>query len=145
MSGRKLTWVLAVLLIGVWAGAEDQTPAPVVKHVPIKAASPVSGHDMYTAYCAVCHGKDGRGAGPAAAALKIPPPDLTVLSKNNGGKFPSSQVTGVLNGTAVLPAHGSKDMPVWGQLFWTLSHGSKGEVQLRVQNLTEYIKSLQEK
>lgn len=146
MSQRKLTGVLAVLLIGVfWAGAQEQSSAPVVKHVPIKSTSPVSGHEMYTAYCAVCHGVDGKGGGPAASALKVPPPDLTLLSKSNGGKFPSDKVSAVLTGAAALPAHGSKDMPVWGQLFWTMSHGESAEVQLRVRNLTKYIGSLQEK
>ena len=145
MSQRKFTWVLAVFLISVCAAALDQSSTPVVKHVPIKSTSPVSGHEMYTTYCAACHGTDGRGGGPAASALKVPPPNLTVLSKNNGGEFPSDKVSAVLSGTAGLPAHGSKEMPVWGHLFWSVSHGSSGEVQLRMQNLTKYIESLQGK
>ncbi|MBZ5572099.1 MAG: cytochrome c [Acidobacteriia bacterium] len=48
--------------------------------------SPASGQQMYSAYCAVCHGNDGKGGGPAAEALKVPPPDLTVLARKNGGK-----------------------------------------------------------
>ena len=145
MSPRKIMSVLAVFLLSVFAAALDQGSVPVVKHVPIKSTSPVSGHEMYSAYCAVCHGTGGKGGGPAASALKVPPPNLTVLSKNNGGKFPSDRVSAVLSGAAQLPAHGSKEMPVWGQLFWSVSHQSSGEVQLRMQNLTKYIESLQEK
>lgn len=144
MSQRKLPWVLAILLVGVCAGALDQNSAPVVKHVPIRSASPVSGHDMYTSYCAVCHGQDGKGAGPAASALKVQPPNLTILSKSNGGKFPSGRVASVLNGTSGLPAHGSKEMPIWGPLLSSVSHGNAGEVQLRMQNLSKYIESLQQ-
>jgi mono/diheme cytochrome c family protein len=100
---------------------------------------------MYTAYCAVCHGADGKGGGPAASALKVPPTDLTLLAKNNGGKYPAIKVSSTIHGEGGLPAHGSKDMPVWGSLFWSLSRGHEAEVQQRVSNLTKYIESLQAK
>jgi mono/diheme cytochrome c family protein len=100
---------------------------------------------MYTTYCAVCHGTDGKGGGPAASALKVPPADLTTLSKNNGGKYPALRVTSAIRGDSDHPAHGTKEMPVWGSLFWGMSHGHTGEVQQRVANLTEYIESLQAK
>ena len=100
---------------------------------------------MFVSYCSACHGKDGTGAGPAASALKEPPADLTVLSKNNGGKFPAAHVSAVLNGGVKAPAHGNKEMPVWGPIFWQTSQGHAGEVQLRVANLTKYVESLQVK
>ena len=97
------------------------------------------------AYCAVCHGTDGKGGGPAASALKVPPTDLTVLSKNNGGKYPALKVSASIRGESATPAHGSKEMPVWGTLFWSMSQGHEGEVQERVTNLTHYIETLQVK
>ena len=100
---------------------------------------------MYTSYCAVCHGTDGKGGGPAASALKVAPADLTMLSKSNGGKYPALKVTSAIRGESNLPAHGSKEMPVWGSLFRDMSDGHEGEVQQRVANLTEYIESLQAK
>jgi mono/diheme cytochrome c family protein len=100
---------------------------------------------MYANYCAACHGKDGKGNGPAAEALKVPPTDLTVLAKHNKGKFPSDHVAAVLSGKAMTPAHGSSEMPIWGKVFWSISEGHKGEVQQRVTNLTKYIESLQVK
>jgi mono/diheme cytochrome c family protein len=128
--------------------AQEKTPdqsKTVIQHVPITSTSPVSGKEMYTAYCAVCHGTDGKGGGPAASALKMPPTDLTQLSKNNGDKYPALKVTSTIRGTADLPAHGSKDMPVWGELFWSMSRGHEGQVQQRVANLTHYIETLQAK
>ena len=96
-------------------------------------------------YCAVCHGKDGKGSGPAAPALKMPATDLTTLAQKNGGKYPALHVSSVIRGEGDVPAHGSKDMPVWGPLFWKMSQGHDAEVQQRIANLNQYIESLQAK
>ena len=126
-----------------------QQPAPskgaVVKHVPITNTPSNSGKDMYNNYCAVCHGKDGKGAGPAASAMKTPPTDLTVLAKNAGGKYPASHVAAVIRGQATTAAHGSQDMPVWGPLFSSISQGHEGQVQQRITNLVNYVDTLQAK
>ena len=149
MSIRKLILMfIALIVCACTVAAQNQTqgqPEKTIKHVPIKSTSPVSGKEMYMAYCAVCHGTDGKGGGPAASALKVPPTDLTVLSKNNGGKYPALKVTSSIRGESATPAHGSKDMPVWGTLFWSMSSGHEGEVQQRVTNLTHYIETLQVK
>ena len=149
MSLKKLILIFTVLVVSTcMVAAQEKTPdqsKTVIQHVPITSTSPVSGKEMYTAYCAVCHGTDGKGGGPAASALKVPPTDLTQLSKNNGDKYPALKVTSTIRGTADLPAHGSKDMPVWGELFWSMSRGHEGQVQQRVANLTHYIETLQEK
>jgi len=145
MQAGKLIFAFAVVvLLAVAAGAQNQ-PQTVIKHVPAVATSPTSGAEMYKAYCAVCHGADGKGNGPAAEALKTPPTDLTMLSKNNGGKYPALKVASAIRGEGNMPAHGSREMPVWGHLFWTMSKGHEGEVQQRVANLSKYIESLQAK
>jgi len=145
MRAKKSVWVLAfIVLFGVVVSAQDK-PQTTIKNVPVKETSPTSGKEMYKAYCAVCHGNDGKGAGPAAPAMKVPPTDLTLLSKNNGGKYPSLKVVSSINGQSNLAAHGSREMPVWGQLFWDMSHGHEGEVQQRAVNLTKYIETLQAK
>ena len=41
-------------------------------------------------------------------------------------------------------AHGSRDMPMWGTLFSSVSAGS-GFVDIRVRNLRDYLESIQEK
>jgi len=145
MSIKKLILMFTALFVFACTVVAEDQPEKTIKHVPIKSTSPVSGKDMYTAYCAVCHGTDGKGVGPAASALKVPPTDLTLLSKNNGGKYPSLKVSSSIRGESATPAHGSKDMPVWGTLFWSMSSGHEGEVQQRVTNLTHYIESLQVK
>jgi mono/diheme cytochrome c family protein len=119
--------------------------ATQVVNIPVRHTSANSGKEMYEAYCAACHGKDGKGRGPVASALKAPPADLTVLGRQHAGKFPSLQVYRAISGETGIPAHGSKEMPVWGPVFMSLSHQHESEVHLRVANLTNYIKSLQQK
>jgi mono/diheme cytochrome c family protein len=132
-----------VLLLICSLGARAQEK--VIQHEPVKRTSPASGQEMFINYCAVCHGKDGKGGGPAADALKVAPANLTVLSQKNGGKFPTNHVGSILRGDASLAAHGSQEMPVWGPIFWKMSQGNAGEVQQRIANLSKYIESLQVK
>jgi mono/diheme cytochrome c family protein len=99
---------------------------------------------MFKTYCAACHGQDGRGDGPAAPALKKQPANLTELSARNGGKFPELKVFNTIKGDSDVTAHGSRDMPIWGSLFPSISSG-QAEVQLRISNLTDYVKSIQAK
>lgn len=134
---RLLTFCALLIFAGIATGQSQPRKKP--------APSTVSGKDMYVAYCASCHGIDGTGNGPAADALKVAPTDLTILAKNNGGAFPALHVAHAIEGEKTIAAHGSREMPIWGQRFWTMSQGDRGQVQLRVKNLTEYIASLQQK
>jgi mono/diheme cytochrome c family protein len=149
MFMKKLIWMFAALIVLTYTvAAQDQTQSPpskVIQRVPVKQTSAASGKEMFNNYCAVCHGTDGKGGGPAASALKVPPADLTQLAKNNGGKYPALKVTSAIRGDSDHPAHGSKEMPVWGSLFLNMSHGHEGEVQQRVANLSQYVESLQAK
>jgi mono/diheme cytochrome c family protein len=118
---------------------------PRVINIPARHTSANSGRQMFEAYCAACHGKEGKGDGPVAAALKAPPADLSVLARQNNGKFPSIKVAKAITGEAGVSAHGSKEMPIWGPVFMSMSHQHESEVHLRVANLADYIKSLQQK
>src|SRR5579864_3296423 len=143
MSLRIAGVLFCIAVAGVACYAQDQKTE--VKHGPTTVTSAGSGKEMFQAYCASCHGANGKGDGPAAAALKSPPADLTMLSKRNGGQFPADRVSSILGGQATVTAHGNRDMPVWGPVFWHMSQGHASEVHQRIANLTHYVESLQAK
>ncbi len=120
-----------------------QTDSKVV--IPVKKTSPVDGKQMYRSYCAPCHGMDGKGNGPVASALKTPPTNLSLLSRNNNGKFPDTHIVSVMDFGSNLPAHGSAEMPVWGPILGKMNQMNVMDKQLRISNLSHYIESLQVK
>ena len=132
--------------VGIWAlvlapGELAQTQPPQVIKGPAHPTASVAGSDTYREYCAACHGIGGRGNGPAAPALKIPPTDLTMLTKTHEGKFPEMSIRATINGDNQKTSHGSTDMPVWGPIFNGLE--DKSVTRLRIANLIRYIKAFQ--
>ena len=139
-----LTSVVALFLAGGAAlVAVPQTTGP--QNPPLVIRS-LAGHDLFAFYCATCHGRKGTGDGPVAAALKSPPPDLTLLARRNGGTFPRQRVEAFVTnaGDVLTPAHGSSDMPVWGPIFRGLDR-SDALAKVRIANVVMYIESIQVK
>jgi len=75
------------------------------------------GKSEFQSSCASCHGADAKGKGPVSSQLKIPPPDLTVLARNNNGVFPTNAVYETISGLKTIPTHGNREMPIWGYRF----------------------------
>ena len=134
-----------VLALGCFvAFAADEGVGKTVKKVNAQPTATVNGADLFKEYCAVCHGADAKGSGPAADALKQRPVDLTQLARKNNGTFPELHVMNFIKGDDVVAAHGSRDMPVWGQIFGSMS-ANQDLVQVRVYNLLKYIEDIQAK
>jgi mono/diheme cytochrome c family protein len=105
----------------------------------------VSGSEVYRTYCAVCHGTKGKGDGQLADLLRVRPPDLTLLAKRNGGRYPDDKVHRMIDGRNPVKGHGGADMPVWGDAFRNASDGySDAKVKEKIDALVEYLKSIQE-
>ena len=139
---KRLTLVITLIVaVAPFVNAQSKSQ---VKPSTAPYSAPQSGREMYVAYCAACHGKNGKGDGPVASSLKKGPTDLTKLAAQNGGKFPELRVYDAINGDKALLPHGSKDMPIWGPVFSSLET-QKGVVSLRLHNLTKYIESIQVK
>ena len=103
----------------------------------------IQGPDLFQAYCATCHGPDGKGGGPVAVALKGPVPDLTRISQRSGGAFPAARVQRIIAGEERISAHGSREMPLWGPIFQRIAW-DQDVGRLCIYNLTKHLESLQQ-
>jgi mono/diheme cytochrome c family protein len=142
MVKRVLVLLAILTLSGVVAVSAQK---PKIEKESIRPTSAANGKEMFTSYCAACHGVSGKGDGPAASALKKTPADLTKISARHGGKFPSVEVSRYIEGADEIAAHGSRDMPVWGELFRSLNGGiDNSTAMLRVNALTTYLQGIQQ-
>jgi mono/diheme cytochrome c family protein len=104
MTTSCLNWLMIASLTAVSAAAAQAEDFDV-------------GKAEFQSSCASCHGTDGKGKGPVSEQLKIPPPDLTVLAKKNNGVFPTNAVYETIDGRKTVSAHGTREMPIWGERF----------------------------
>jgi len=133
---------ILIAVTGFVALPQSKTPGGAGQNT--STAKELPGAEIYRIYCASCHGPDGKGAGPAAAALKKTPPDLTLISKRNKGEFPAFRIAHIIDGYEIEAVHGSRDMPVWGDYFRDRNR-DEAVLALREHNLTEYLRSIQQK
>lgn len=132
-------FLVAATTLALAAGAA--TAQTKVQQAPAQRTA-IDGKAMYQSYCAVCHGVEGKGDGPAAKALKKAPTDLTKISATNGGAFPDVRVSRYIEGLDEVDAHGTRDMPIWGGVFKALD---RDMAQIRISTLVQYVKTLQAK
>jgi mono/diheme cytochrome c family protein len=112
---------------------------------PVPLIDSIQGDQLYKAYCASCHGLAGKGNGPMAAWLKVPPPDLTRIAARNDGKFPLARVDRIISGEETLASgHGTRLMPVWGPVFSQVTR-DQDLGRVRIDNLARYLRDIQSK
>lgn len=114
-----------------------------------------TGHRDFVQLCSPCHGLDGKGDGPAASSLKVHPADLTRIPQRHDGSFPDELIFETIAGLDMPGAHGTREMPVWGDVFVSEAVGdsvsledamkASDEASQRIGNLVAYIKSIQQK
>jgi mono/diheme cytochrome c family protein len=137
--GRLASILLASALVPLAAVASAQQTAEAV-------LAGTSGDQLFTTYCASCHGKSAKGDGPLAESLRTRPADLTLLAKRNGDKFDADKVHRIIDGRQPVKGHGGQDMPIWGDAFRRSAEGySEKAVKDRIQAIVAYLKSIQAK
>ena len=106
------------------------------------------GRGFFQQYCSGCHGLEGKGNGAFAAYLKVPPPDLTLIAKRRGGNFPDTEIAEIVDGKRAVAAHGTREMPIWGQRFGEDASSSPAPLASargQVLVLVAYLRSIQQK
>ena len=136
---RSLIGVL--LLAGAGPARADEAKKP--DYDPTLAQM---GEEAFRTYCASCHGLSARGDGPVASALITPPADLRRIAQRRGGAFPEGEIARKIDGRFDIDAHGSREMPVWGQVFTADIPDASAESIARgkLAVLVEYLKSIQD-
>jgi mono/diheme cytochrome c family protein len=137
--------ICGAVVIGFCGLAAAAQTKPAAAKPYEKLIYSVKGPELFRAHCAACHGTGGKGDGPVAGALRTKPANLTLLARNNGGKFPVEQAQKFISGDdPSLESHGSREMPVWGPIFHQIEDDQDlGSV--RLQNLIKYLETIQEK
>ncbi len=137
----KLGYLSATVVFHACLGVEGPQHA-----LAQRLASPPDGAALFTTHCASCHGSSGRGDGPVAEFLKIPPADLTQIAKQSRGAFPVAQMIRIIDGRQIVRAHGDSKMPVWGDAFSeSLTHADEPVVRQKIEALVKYLQSIQER
>jgi mono/diheme cytochrome c family protein len=136
--GSMMLAAALMALPGVVAANEDGPLAPFDTY---------SGAQLYGRFCASCHGPAGQGDGPVGPTLKVVVPDLTRIAARNGGRFPEERIREIVDGRAVIPAHGTRYMPVWGYEFEAQvpdDQPGRAAAQTMIDRLVGYLESLQQ-
>lgn len=144
-SARPAVALIAAMLSAatVTVAASGTSFAAGAEGAKSAASDDISGADNFQRYCALCHGRDGRGAGPVSDAMTRPAPDLTQIAKRNNGAFPFSKVASrILEGGGVTE-HGASRMPDWGRIF--AAESDPIVAKATIFEVTKYVESLQEK
>jgi mono/diheme cytochrome c family protein len=131
---------LLALSVVVWAFALSS------EHSLAADYAAMSGKDLYIRFCAACHGESGGGDGPVSKSLSVETPDLTLIARRHGGKFPREQIERIIDGRAIIGAHGSRTMPVWGEDLSRLEMGNPDAERMTetiITRLADYLQSLQ--
>jgi len=105
------------------------------------------GHKYFLRYCASCHGINAMGDGPVARSLSKPPANLRMLSDKYGSPLPAAKLAEIIDGRDAVRAHGTSDMPVWGERFYALGEGDRGELGISevIGKIVAYLDTIQDR
>ncbi len=105
------------------------------------------GQKYFLRYCASCHGTNGAGDGPVAKSLTRPPTNLRLLSDKYGSPLPAARLADLIDGRDAVRAHGTSEMPVWGERLYALGEGERGELGISevMGKLVAYLDTIQDR
>jgi mono/diheme cytochrome c family protein len=143
---RLSRFAIACAIVGAGAMFAPSSVAVALAQKPITpplVISSLSGRDLFQFYCSTCHGRDGKGRGPVASALKRTPADLTTIARRRAGVFPFETIERLVTGDdRPIDEHGSREMPIWGPIFRSLEPHDR-LTAIRIANIVAYIESIQ--
>jgi hypothetical protein len=137
MDIRNAILLGALLAFASPVGAEEGTRGIDESH---------PGYPLYRQYCASCHGLFADGLGPVVPALRSRPPDLTRLAEKYGSPLPQAALVRFIGGVDMVRAHGTTDMPVWGERLYEdvpPSPATQPAKRMTLQLVVDYLTAIQ--
>ena len=106
-----------------------------------------AGQKYFMRYCASCHGVSGTGDGPVAKSLSKPPGNLRLLSDKFGSPLPAAKLADLIDGRDAVRAHGTAEMPVWGERLYSTGEGERGELGISevIGKIVAYLDTIQDR
>ena len=145
LSRQVVFSLMATLLLAAPAIVESQD---IPEHAGFLA---IKGRATFRIFCASCHGPKADGKGNVAQYLTIKPADLTQISKRHDGVFPGKLVSQIIAGDQEVRSHGSREMPIWGNVFQSLlatdtprNEAPEERAQRKMRELTAFLESIQQ-
>jgi mono/diheme cytochrome c family protein len=141
MKRRNLCLIVALIVsmaFGSAARAGDKN---------VNADDVRDGRKYFVRYCASCHGTNGTGDGPVAKSLTKPPANLRLLSDRFGSPLPTAKLAELIDGRDAVRAHGTADMPVWGERLYAMGQGERGELGISeiIGKIVAYLDTIQDR
>ena len=153
LKTRKASFAFLAALLGL-ALASGPMEVAGEEHEPAENLGflAAKGRITFARYCATCHGADAKGNGSIAKFLKIPPTDLTMIERDEDGSFPHERLKKVIAGESPVRGHGSREMPIWGDVFKdplsesysNAEESGEDRAARMIRELIYYIETLQE-
>ncbi|HEY7163259.1 MAG TPA: cytochrome c [Candidatus Binatia bacterium] len=113
-------------------------------HADLNAAQVDAGKEFYLQYCSSCHGQEGHGNGPVSKYISVKIPDLTLIKSRNNGIFPLDKVMSAIDGRREVRGHGTREMPVWGEIFHREQEKAPERTSLiKSKLIAEYLATIQ--
>jgi len=131
---KRFAWIFSIV------GALSAPPLCAADYLSM------SGAQLYARFCASCHGINGRGDGPVASSIRVEVPDLTLLARRQGSAFKRERIERVVDGRFLIGAHGTREMPIWGENFSRVEVGdpeAERTTDLIIKKLVDHIEAMQ--
>ncbi len=107
-----------------------------------RAAQAQRGQTHFMNYCSSCHGEDAKGV--RIDSLYKMPADLTRITANwRTSEFPVLEVARMIDGRDMAKSHGTRQMPVWGEVFSEQEHLDETQIKGKLSEIIAYLMVIQ--
>jgi hypothetical protein len=89
----------------------------------------------------------GIATSSATARHAMPPANLRMLGDKYGMPLPAHRIAELIDGRDTARAHGSHEMPVWGEKLYEMGQGERGEYGIGevIGKIIAYLDTIQDR